>query len=84
MVHHVEWTNSVPLYNSSIARATLSIELPIAKTMLGDIPRGRIIQDVRTKTFLGTLPAIGALLAVFQSFQVFFFGRPLFWGLFGT
>jgi len=80
----LKWMNSVPLDNSSIARATFSIDKLITKTMLGDTPHGRVIQDERTKTFLGTLPSIAALLALFQSLQVFCFGKPLFWGLFGS
>ena len=83
MKYHLEWISSIPLQDASIARATLIIEMPTRKTMLDDTPYNRVIQDVRTKTFLGTLYIAAALLALFQGVHVMLFGKRLLWGMFG-
>jgi hypothetical protein len=83
LIYHVDWMGSVLLQNASVAQATLTVDIP-TENLLGDIPQGRIIQDVRKNTFLGALASIGGLLAVLQGLHVLCFGRPLFWGLFGT
>ncbi|KAF8596632.1 hypothetical protein BDV93DRAFT_610776 [Ceratobasidium sp. AG-I] len=42
------------------------------------------VEDYRTASPLDILASIGGLLALLQGIHAFLFGRPLFWGLFGT
>ena len=84
LIYGVEWMNGVPLQNASIARVTLSIEIPTAKNMLGDTSYSRVIEDVRTRTFPGALSVSAGLLALMQSVHVILFGKRLLWGLLGA
>ncbi|KAG8691131.1 hypothetical protein FRC08_010267, partial [Ceratobasidium sp. 394] len=39
------------------------------------------IEDYRTGTILSALGSVGGLFALLQSLHLFFFGRPMLWGL---
>ncbi|KAF8596634.1 hypothetical protein BDV93DRAFT_570893 [Ceratobasidium sp. AG-I] len=43
-----------------------------------------VVEDYRSSSPLDLLGSIGGLLALLQGIHIFFFGRPLFWGLFGA
>jgi len=73
----VDWVERIALDNTSIAQATLQFSS-------SQSPISHVTQQYRTHTFLGALTSIGGLLAVFQSIHLVCFGRPLFWGLFGS
>ncbi|KAF8601914.1 hypothetical protein BDV93DRAFT_225347 [Ceratobasidium sp. AG-I] len=51
-----------------------------------DAPRQlcQVVEDYRTNSAFDVLGSIGGLLALLQGIHMFLFGRPLFWGLFGT
>ncbi|KAG9087294.1 hypothetical protein FS749_003019 [Ceratobasidium sp. UAMH 11750] len=42
------------------------------------------IEDYRTGTILSALGSVGGLFALLQSLHLFFFGRPMLWGLTGA
>jgi len=67
----------IALDNTSIAQATLQFSST-------QNPISQVAQEYRTHTLLNALTSIGGLLAVFQSIHLLCFGRPLFWGLFGS
>jgi hypothetical protein len=74
----INWVpQRIQLNHTSIARAT--IQFPPTQAQIS-----RIVLEYRTHTFLSALTSIGGLLAVFQGIHLLCFGRPLFWGLFGS
>lgn len=44
----------------------------------------QVIEEYRTGGAFDILASIGGLLALLQGLHIFLFGRPLFWGLFGS
>jgi len=71
----------VPLENNSVAQATLQFERNITQSLFNQYP---IIEEYRQHTFLDAISSIGGLLALIQGLHVLVFGRPLWWGLFGS
>jgi len=71
-----DWVERTALDNSSVAQATLQFSPPVVQKMF-------VITEYRQHTFTNALSSIGGLLAILQGLHVLFFGRPLFWGLFG-
>ncbi|KAF8601925.1 hypothetical protein BDV93DRAFT_509760 [Ceratobasidium sp. AG-I] len=57
-------------------------EAELGKDMPGSLCQ--VVEDYRTSSAFDVLGSIGGLLALLQGIHVFLFGRPLFWGLFGT
>ncbi|CAE7127980.1 unnamed protein product [Rhizoctonia solani] len=50
----------------------------------GQAPLCEITEDYRTTSTFDILASIGGLLALMQGIHILLFGRPLFWGMFGS
>ncbi|KAL5638112.1 hypothetical protein ACGC1H_002386 [Rhizoctonia solani] len=51
---------------------------------LNEVPICEITEDYRTTSTFDIFASIGGLLALLQGIHILIFGRPLFWGIFGT
>jgi hypothetical protein len=77
-------TDELLLDNNTVAQLTLKWDRSITQQVNGFPLLYPVILDYRQHTFLDTLSSIGGLLATLQGLHISFFGRPLWWGLFGT
>ncbi|KDN35932.1 hypothetical protein RSAG8_11195, partial [Rhizoctonia solani AG-8 WAC10335] len=56
-----------------------------ARSKTGDtVPLREIIEEYRITSTFDIFASIGGLLALLQGIHILLFGRPLFWGMFGT
>jgi hypothetical protein len=72
----LDWIQTVPLDNKEIARITLTWRLTSQLQ--------RVIMDYRRNTFVAAVSSLGGLLATVQAIHLLLYGRPLWWGLFGS
>ncbi|QRV94727.1 hypothetical protein RhiJN_22745 [Ceratobasidium sp. AG-Ba] len=91
-------TRASPLDNSQISTGTFSMDTTYDYSSVNSLQTIRalkssgyplpfyceVTQDYRASTALDLLSSIGGLLALLQSIHLLLFGKPMFWGLFGT